>query len=202
MAQVLSMISREEATVTLSPAAFSSIVISTVNSHANEWMGLLVGTAQTEFGQFTGEHVVPILSARMRHGSVDPSGSKYKRIVPLIPVLYPGLEIIGDVHSHPGWGHSHCSTEPSDFDLKKSKAGQVYVVVAVHRSKRSWEWRTVQDGSITGSLGGFAIRVSAYRLDRGQRCGWRSVQVGVPGTAGVIGIKKAKRTWGKGRMPN
>jgi len=174
------MSSRKEATVILSPTAFATITICSINSYANEWFGLLAGTSDPDVGEFAVEHVVPILSARMRHGSVDPSGSKYQRIVPLIPVLYPGLEIIGDVHSHPGWGRSRCSTAPSEADLEKSKAGQIYVVVAVHRSKRNWAWRTVRVGSMTGSLGGFALQLSAYRLDRDRRCGWRAVKVRAP----------------------
>ena len=178
------MTSHHEAKVTLSPAAFTGTAISTLNAYANEWLGLLVGTAQPEAGKFAVEQVVPILSARMRHGSVDPSGSKYRRIMPLIPVLCPGMSIIGDVHSHPGWGHSRCSTTPSDFDLEKSKAGQIYLVVGVHRSQRGRAWHTTRDGSITGSVGGFALRVSAYRLDRESRRGWRSVRVRAPEMTG------------------
>ena len=185
------MTSHREATVTLSPAAFTGTVISTLNAYANEWLGLLVGTAQPEAGRFAVEHVVPILSARMRHGSVDPSSTKYRRIVSLIPILYPGLEIIGDVHSHPGWGRNSCSTRPCKFDLEKSKAGQIYLVVGVHRSQRGRAWHTTRDGSITGSVGGFALRVSAYQLDRESRRGWRKVRVRAPGIAEVKSFNKA-----------
>ena len=88
------------------------------------WGRVFVGRAQPELRRFAVEHVVPIPSARMRHGSVDPSGSKYERTVPLIPALYSGLAIIGDVGSILDGGTAVVQRRPANLIWRSPRPGR------------------------------------------------------------------------------
>lgn len=148
--------------VVLTEEAFRSILLSTVNMYPLEWFGLLVG--HTDLCDALVEEVVPILSARSAYQYVRPYGEKLDRVVKLVPRMMAGRELLGDVHSHTGTERHRAGPAPSRIDLGKSDEGRTYVIAAINPQHRKQRWRRNSDGSLSGTLGGYHVRLGAYQL--------------------------------------
>jgi len=158
--------------VILREQAFCSIVISSLNVHPKEWFGLLIG--HTDLDEFAVDHVIPILSAKSGYESVDPYGPKLDRVRRLIPKLVVGRELLGDVHSHPGRPSERAFPAPSKTDIGASWHGGLYLIAAINAKSRHQDWRSNSDGSLSGTIDRYHVRLAAHCLSGTgkDRCTW------------------------------
>lgn len=76
---------------------------------------------------------------------------------------------IGEFHSHPfQYFETLVALEPSDFDMKSLRPGDIEVIVRVQRSKKSaCSWKTSASGSIQVSWGHFRFLIKTFARVKG-----------------------------------
>ncbi len=88
--------------VYISSNAFWALLISTVEVYKRECFGLLLGYRDTN-NIYIVEHAISYQTANRRHTSVEKNGRASRRMEKFLANL-PHLSLIGDFHSHTGWG--------------------------------------------------------------------------------------------------
>src|SRR5207245_6493315 len=108
-----------------------ALLISTVEVYKRECFGLLLGYRDT--GNVTGniyivEHAISYQTANRRHTSVEKNGRASRRMEKFLANL-PHLSLIGDFHSHTGWGDLKGVGNLSSQDVIDMIHGNVYVII-------------------------------------------------------------------------
>jgi len=108
--------------VYISSNAFWALLISTVEVYKRECFGLLLGYRDTN-NIYIVEHAISYQTANRRHTSVEKNGRASRRMEKFLANL-PHLSLIGEFHSHTGWG-----------DLKGvANLSSQYVIHMIHRN--------------------------------------------------------------------
>ena len=162
--------------------AFWSMVLSAIEVYHLETLGLLLGLKGED--TFIVEYAIPYQTAHKAKTWVSPNekrASRLKRIVHLLPV-----DVIGDYHSHTELGNSKALPHPSGDDIADMEAGKAYLILAVNECNRTVEWHNNTDGSISGTLGGYHIRITAHEY---VKKGWRHYKNMVIICPSAVGLK-------------
>ena len=84
-----------------------------------------------------------------------------KKIEPIL-ANFVKLQIVGDFHSHTQYGGRKGVPVPSPEDVKEMEKDKLYIIVAINELEKSKSWKENKDGSISGSMGDFFFKISAY----------------------------------------
>ncbi len=169
--------------VIIKERAFWSMVLSAIEVYNYETLGLLLGLKGGN--KFIIEYAIPFQTAEKAKTWVSPNErrvSRVKEIVHLIPV-----DVIGDYHSHTELGDEKARAIPSGDDIADMEKGNVYLIIAVNECKRRVEWKNNYDGSISGTLGRFHIRMAAHEFVQKGRLYYKKVEMFCPSAVGLKG---------------
>ena len=176
--------------VILKEEAFCTIVISSVNTYHREWYGLLVGHTDTD--EFYIESVIPILAVRSGYEYVFPHQEKLKIVRRIVPTLILGREMLGDVHSHPGRNNDRAFPKPSKADVEESTIGEVYLIAGINPKKHHRAWKANADGRLSGTVGDFHIKLTAYHLTGTGDHNWAWAPIICPF---AVGLGRGGQSW-------
>lgn len=143
----------------LSENAFMDLLLSSAEVFKRECLGYLLGYRLED--RFIIEHAFPLQSAKRRPKGVVFHHRNHKKIQPILS-KFEKLQIIGDFHSHTQFGNTKGLPIPSPEDIRGMEPENLYIIVAINDLEHSRPWRENRDGSISGSLGDFFFKVSAY----------------------------------------
>jgi len=150
----------------LNPAAFLTIISSSVEVFHKETIGYLVGIKGED--KFIVEYAIPYQTAEsgFAHATVDMK--RVERVNEIFSKLAQGLEYIGDFHSHTEFGDSPGSVIPSNDDLLTSVSGQLNIICAVNKKHRSVNWYEGRRGILIGTIGEYRIEIGGYNVEKAQ----------------------------------
>ncbi|OQX51515.1 MAG: hypothetical protein B5M53_10975 [Candidatus Cloacimonas sp. 4484_209] len=164
--------------------AFWSMVLSAIEVYHLETLGLLLGIKGED--TFIVEYAIPFQTAKKAKTWVSPNekrASRIKKIVHLLPI-----DVIGDYHSHTELGENRAFPRPSGDDIADMEKNNVYLILALNESNKVVEWHSNSDGSISGTLGGYHIRINAHEFVGKRGLGYRGVEIICPSAVGLKGL--------------
>lgn len=145
--------------ILIEPPAFISMILSAIEVFHLETYGLLLGNRGE---RIVIEHALSLQSAERAIYAVKPNPKREERIKELSEKMGLGLELLGDFHSHTEIGTNKAKPVPSLEDIANMIEGDVHIIIAVNKSEKRKHWHLNRDKTISGTLGGFHIKVSAY----------------------------------------
>ena len=74
--------------------------------------------------------------------------------------------MVGDFHSHTGWGDLKGVGHLSDQDIIDMTEEDISVILVVNDKRRSSPWQYNGDGTLSGTVDKYHFRVGAYYLDQ------------------------------------
>jgi proteasome lid subunit RPN8/RPN11 len=152
----------------IAEGAFLGVLLATVETYKRECMGLLIGVHRHN-GDVAVHHALPYQVAMRTNHEVTPSASASRRMENVLK-NFTHVELIGDFHSHPA-GRKHKSTiQLSAIDKSFLEPGKLKMIVEIHRRERAVRWRYNRDGTISGTLDDFFLKLAVWHRDeeRGQ----------------------------------
>lgn len=138
--------------------AFLSIALSAIEVYHRESLGILLGH-QTSDG-FVVEYAIPYLTADKGLSWVESKPERADRIQKILRRL--PISLIGDFHSHTDLGNLKAQVIPSRTDIADMEDGKVYLIVALNNGIRRKKWQMNRDGTISGSLNSYHLKIGAY----------------------------------------
>jgi proteasome lid subunit RPN8/RPN11 len=169
--------------VVIKERAFWSMVLSAIEVYHLETLGLLLGIKGED--TFIIEYAIPFQTAQKAKTWVSPNekrASRVRKIVHLLPV-----NVIGDYHSHTELGDSKAVPHPSGDDIADMEKGNIYIILAVNEGEKTVEWHSNTDGSISGSIGEFHIRLTATEYIKTGKLHYKNVKIICPAAVGLKG---------------
>jgi proteasome lid subunit RPN8/RPN11 len=153
--------------VYISSNAFWALLISAVEVYKRECFGILLGYRDSS-NIYIVEHAMSYQTATRRHTSVERNGRASRRMHKFLMNL-PHLSVIGDFHSHTGWGDLKGVGVPSSQDIYDMISGNLYIIIVANDRRRHSAWQYNGDGTLSGTLDDYHFRVGAYYLDELQK---------------------------------
>jgi proteasome lid subunit RPN8/RPN11 len=153
--------------VYISSNAFWALLISAIEVYKRECFGLLLGYRDGG-NSYIVEHAISYQTANRRHTSVEKNGKASRRMEKFLSNL-PHLSVIGDFHSHTGWGELKGVGNLSNQDLVDMDHGNLYVIIVANDKKRSSGWQYNGDGTLSGTVDDYHFRIGGYYLDEYSR---------------------------------
>ncbi|MBI4698440.1 MAG: Mov34/MPN/PAD-1 family protein [Nitrospirae bacterium] len=145
--------------VFLSEDAFMDLLLSSAEVFKKESLGFLLGYCLED--RFIIEHAFSLQTAKRKRRGVLFDHKDHKKIEPILS-KFEKLQIVGDFHSHTPYGEARGIPIPSPEDIKGMEVENLYIIVAINDLQQSRSWRENRDGSISGSVGDFFFKISAY----------------------------------------
>jgi len=149
----------EKVEVYLSENAFVGLLVSTIEVYRRECFGILLGHNTPE--RKVVEFVVPYQTAKRKFREVRINWHRSQRVGEAVRDV-SRWECVGDFHSHPMYGTKRATTRLSKEDLKHFKEGDISVVAAINDISKPRRWSYVAHGSLSGTINGYSLRISAY----------------------------------------
>ena len=156
-----------EMEVYISSNAFWALLISAIEVYKKECFGLLLGYRDGG-NSYIVEHAISYQTAYRRHTSVEKNGRASKRMEKFLANL-GHLSVIGDFHSHTGWGDLKGVGSLSRQDLVDMDHGNLYMIIVANDKKRSSAWQYHGDGTLSGTVDDYHFRIGGYYLDENSR---------------------------------
>ncbi|GAB4536499.1 MAG: hypothetical protein Fur0020_04520 [Thermodesulfovibrionia bacterium] len=145
--------------VYLSENAFMGLLLSSAEVYKKESLGYLLGYRLHD--RFIVEYAFSLQTALRRRRGVIFRKEDHKKIAPILS-SFVKLQIIGDFHSHTPYGESKGLPIPSAEDVRGMEPENLYIIIAIDKQGITRHWRENKDGSISGSMGDFFFKISAY----------------------------------------
>jgi len=145
--------------VYLSENAFMGLLLSCAEVFQKESLGYLLGYRLHD--RFIIEYAFSLQTARRRRRGVILHHRDKKKIEPILS-KFVKLQIVGDFHSHTPYGHAKGIPVPSPEDINGMEKDNLYLIIAINELKSTKLWKENRDGSISGSIGSFFFKISAY----------------------------------------
>jgi proteasome lid subunit RPN8/RPN11 len=142
-------------------------LVSAIEVYKKECYGILLGYRDGAAAYIV-EHALSYQTAQRRHTSVERNGPASKRIQKFLDNL-PHLSVIGDFHSHTGWGDLKGVGSPSGQDVQDMTPERVYIIIVANDKRRTGTWQYNGDGTLSGTVDDYHFRVGAYYLDDAAR---------------------------------
>jgi proteasome lid subunit RPN8/RPN11 len=149
--------------VYLSEDAFWGLLISAIEVYKKECFGFLIGY-RDENNVFIVEHALSYQSARRYNTGVIENKRAIRRIRKFLSNI-PPLALIGDFHSHAGWGDLKAVPTPSDQDVLEMEPKAIYIIIEVNDKRKSVPWNYNDDGALSGTTDDYYFKVVAYYLN-------------------------------------
>jgi proteasome lid subunit RPN8/RPN11 len=150
--------------VYLSETAFLDILLSSAEVYNRECLGYLLGYRLED--RFIIEHAFSFQTASRKPRGVVSHDRSHRKIQPILD-RFDRLKIIGDFHSHTQFGMTKGLPMPSKEDVKGMAQQHIYIIVAVNQCRKAKYWTENRDSTISGSIGDFFFKISAYFLNGG-----------------------------------
>jgi len=145
--------------VYLSENAFMGLLISSAEVFKRESLGYLLGYRLHD--RFIIEYAFGLQTARRKRRGVIFYHKDEKKIQPIL-ANFSKLQIVGDFHSHTPYGDKKSVPIPSPEDIRSMEEDNLYIIVAINELSKTRAWKENKDGSISGSMGNFFFKISAY----------------------------------------
>ena len=149
--------------VYISANAFWALLVSAIEVYKKECFGILLGYRDSS-NIYIIEHALSHQTARRTHGSVEKNHRASKRIQSFLASI-PHLSLVGDFHSHTGWGDLKGVGHPSQADITDMTQETISVIIVVNDKRRSSAWQYNGDGTLSGTVDNYHFRIGAYYLD-------------------------------------
>ncbi|MBI3989051.1 MAG: Mov34/MPN/PAD-1 family protein [candidate division NC10 bacterium] len=151
--------------VYLSENAFVGLLVSTIEVYQKECFGILLGHATPQ--RVVVDFAVPYQTAKRKFREVHIDLGRSRRVDEAVKTA-SRWELVGDYHSHPMYGEVKATTKLSKVDQQFFGEGSISIVVAINDIARQQRWSYVKGGSLSGSINGYSIRITAYHKMNGQ----------------------------------
>ncbi|MDA8169336.1 MAG: Mov34/MPN/PAD-1 family protein [Nitrospiraceae bacterium] len=148
--------------VYLSETAFMDLLLGSAEVYKKECLGYLLGYSLDD--RFIVEHAFSLQSAKRRHRAVDMLKTNHNKITPILD-KFRRLQIVGDFHSHTQYGEFKGRPVPSREDILSMKPDNIYFIIAINNNSKTMNWGENRDGTISGSIGNYFFKLSAYYLN-------------------------------------
>ncbi|MBI5664699.1 MAG: hypothetical protein HZC49_06395 [Nitrospirae bacterium] len=145
--------------VYLSENAFMGLLLSSAEVFKKESLGYLLGYRLDD--RFIIENAFSLQTARRKRRGVIFHRRDQKKIEPILS-NFEKLQIVGDFHSHTPYGSEKGIDVPSPIDIKGMEKDNLYIIIAINEMEVSKPWKENKDRSISGSMGSFFFKISAY----------------------------------------
>lgn len=145
--------------VYLSEYAFMGLLLSSAEVFKRESLGYLLGYRLDD--RIIVEYAFSLQTARRKHRGVVFRDRDQKKVEPILS-NFAKLQIVGDFHSHTSYGEKKGIPIPSPQDIKEMEKNNLYVIVAINDLETTRSWKENKDGSISGSMGEYFFKISAY----------------------------------------
>ncbi|HET9942621.1 MAG TPA: Mov34/MPN/PAD-1 family protein [Terriglobia bacterium] len=149
--------------VYISANAFWALLVSAIEVYKKECFGILLGYRDSS-NIYIIEHALSYQTARRTHGSVEKNKRASKRIQSFLDSI-PHLSMIGDFHSHTGWGDLKGVGHLSQQDITDMTPEDLSIILVVNDKRRNSAWQYNGDGTLSGTVDKYHFRVGAYYLD-------------------------------------
>jgi len=153
--------------VYISEDAFWGLLASAIEVYKRECFGFLIGYRDAN-NIFLVEHALPSQSVKRWNTGVIESKRSERRIKQFLSNI-PPLSLIGDFHSHAGWGDLKGVPIPSDQDVRQMAPNTLYIIIEVNDKRKSVPWNYNDDGTISGTTDEYYFKIVAYYLHSRQR---------------------------------
>ena len=153
--------------VYISANAFWALLISAIEVYKKECFGLLLGYRDSS-NIYIVEHAISYQTANRRHTSVEKNGRASRRINRFLANL-PHLSLIGDFHSHTGWGDLKGVGNLSSQDIYDMAPENLYIIITANDKRRSSAWQYNGDGALSGTVDEYHFKIGGYYLDEFSR---------------------------------
>jgi hypothetical protein len=153
--------------VYISANAFWALLISTIEVYKKECFGILLGYRDSS-NIYIIEHALSYQTAHRKHTSVERNRSASRRIQKFLGNL-PHLSMIGDFHSHTGWGDLKGVGILSVQDMDDMVPEQLSLIIVANDKRRASPWQYNGDGTLSGTVDDYHFRIGAYYLDDAAR---------------------------------
>src|SRR6476660_3007718 len=151
----------------ISSNAFWALLISAIEVYKKECFGLLLGY-RDQPNIYIVEHAISYQTANRSHSSVEKNGRASKRMEKFLANL-PHLSLVGDFHSHTGWGELKGVGNLSTQDESDMVPGNLYLIITANDKRRTSGWQYNGDGTLSGTVDDYHFRIGAYFLDESLR---------------------------------
>jgi len=143
--------------------AFIGIVASVAEGFKNEVGGLIFGDYLSTSEKYIVEVAVPLQTTKRTPTQVHFHTKRTKRVRALWDDLSP-LWYLGSFHSHPEYGGTKYSPDPSDDDKKFLGIDELEIIVSIWEASRREFLGYIQEGKrISGAVGDYYIQISAWQ---------------------------------------
>jgi hypothetical protein len=149
--------------VYISSNAFWALLISTIEVYKRECFGILLGYRDSS-NIYIIEHALSYQTAHRKHTSVEKNGRASKRIQKFLQSI-PHLSMVGDFHSHTGWGDLKGVGVPSVQDVSDMTPEELSIIIVANDKRRTGPWQYNGDGTLSGTVDNYHFRIGAYYLD-------------------------------------
>ena len=148
--------------VYISANAFWALLISAIEVYKRECFGLLLGYRDSN-NIYIVEHAISYQTANRSHTSVEKNGRASRRIDKFLGNL-PHLSLIGDFHSHTGWGDLKGVGNLSTQDIYDMSPDNLYIIIVANDKRRSGAWQYNGDGTLSGTVDNYHIISTRTRV--------------------------------------
>ncbi len=149
--------------VYISEDAFWGLLVSAIEVYKKECFGFLIGYRDAN-NVFIIEHALSFQSARRYNTGVIENKRSVRRIKKFLSNI-PPLTLIGDFHSHAGWGDFKGVPTASDQDILEMEPNTIYIIIEVNDKRKAVSWNYNDDGTLSGTTDEYYFKLVAYFLD-------------------------------------
>jgi proteasome lid subunit RPN8/RPN11 len=168
-----------EKVVHIKERAFLSIVLSAVEVYKHETIGLLLGYRGID--KFFVEYAIPYQTAVKGYAWAMPPEKATERMTKILKNM--AIDVIGDYHSHTEFGEMKARPIPSGDDIADMIQGRVHIIIAVNDKERKARWHHNRDGSISGTLGNYWLKIASAEAYGNYR--YKRVKIICPSATGI-----------------
>ena len=151
----------------ISSNAFWALLISAIEVYKKECFGLLLGYRDSG-STYIVEHAISYQTANRSHKSVEKNGRASRRMEKFLANL-PHLSLVGDFHSHTGWGDLKGVGNLSTQDVIDMVPDTLYIVIVANDKRRTSAWQYNGDGTLSGTVDDYHFNIGGYYLDENAR---------------------------------
>lgn len=145
--------------VVLDAGAFVALILSSIETYRSECYGLLLGRRQN--GTIHVQGALPYQTAR-RHARGVHFPERRRNAIQRVLDEMAQPEFLGEFHSHVDVGGGAVCEALSRNDMRGVQAREIQVLIAVRRARTAVAWRHNRDGSLSGAMGPYFVKLRAF----------------------------------------
>lgn len=154
--------------VHLSAGAFWALLVSGIEVYKKECFGFLLGYRDQNKEVYIVEHALSFQSAKRFNTGVIENKRAIKRIKKFLSNISP-LSLLGDFHSHAGWGDLKGVPTLSDHDIHEMVQDTLYIILEVNDKRKAVPWNYNDDGTLSGTTDDYYFKIAGYFLDEHEK---------------------------------